>query len=585
LSTLVCSAAVQQQFTPVVQNQDLDLVAEIASLREQLECITLQTLHEDQIISSKQKEFEELQASMEFASKEFQSKKSKVEELKSTLEQKESALESIEQDIKKMEELIAQMQSEQEELDQKLESTRKEIAQAESQRQKEKNAAFKILRFMKFALAKRKAQREKENNAALKISCFMRLAWAKQKIQIEKEKEKVRREQEAELKRQRNAAINEKGLIRAFCRVKPFLGIDKESQQAKSVIKTQEGSNAIALLNPGSGNRSKAYLLDHVFIPESQQEQVFEQVEDLVDSALDGNHVCLMAYGQTGAGKSYTMEGTKTKPGLIPRASVKLFDGSRAKDGWSLTFKISSFQIYQDEVYDLLVPGTLHCEMRANPKLGLEINGLTKVEVSSPEEILRSFAEAMGRRTTQATAKNATSSRSHLVFKIDVCGKRSGDPNTYGHLYFIDLAGSEALDAGKDEQQIEDGKEIRSSLTALKTFLIRQANHQKGDGRSSNICRYMQFVLGRPEAKLLVIANVSAEEDCFSQTRDALDFVADISKLKKVQAKSPDYIAASQVATEHDKKKNYIDKPWRKLQLEQQQNGRRRRREIKVEFY
>jgi hypothetical protein len=112
-------------------------------------------------------------------------------------------------------------------------------------------------------------------------------------------------------------------------------------------------------------------------------------------------------------------------------------------------------------------------------------------------------------------------------------------------------------------------------LTALITFLIRQANHQKGHLSIYAVCS---------EAKLLVIANVSAEEDCFSQTRDALDFIADISKLKKVQAKSPDFIAASQVANEHDKKKNNIDKPWRKLQLEQQQNGRRKR-EIKVEFY
>jgi hypothetical protein len=125
---------------------------------------------------------------------------------------------------------------------------------------------------------------------------------------------------------------------------------------------------------------------------------------------------------------------------------------------------------------------------------------------------------------------------------IDVCGKRSGDPNSYGHLYFIDLAGSEALDAGKDDQLQSDGQSIRNSQTALKTFLVREANRKK---EMEDHPRYMQFVLNRPEAKLLVIANIAAET--FSQSKDALEFVSDISKLKKVQEKSPDYIMMSQV--------------------------------------
>jgi hypothetical protein len=155
-----------------------------------------------------------------------------------------------------------------------------------------------------------------------------------------------------------------------------------------------------------------------------------------------------------------------------------------------------------------------------------------------------------------------------------------------GHLYFVDLAGSEALDAGKDDQLKEDGQNIQSSLTALKTFLVRAANHEKGDGRSANICRYMQFILNRPEVKLLVIANISADAASFSQTKDALEFVSDISKLKKIQDKSPNFINMSEFAAEHDKRKVDVNKPWRKIRLEHQQSGvRRTRGEIKIEFY
>ena len=449
------------------------------------------------------------------------------------------------------------------------------VKKQKMKREKEKAAALKIIAFMRFAVKKRKVQRERENAAASKISSFMRFAWAKKSIEIEKAKEKLRREQEAELKRQRNAAIHSKGLIRAFCRVKPFLGKDKVAQKETSVVKAQDGSNALVLLNP-SGIGSKAYLLDHVFVPETTQEDVFDQVEDLVESALDGNHVCLMAYGQTGSGKSFTMEGTAKNPGLIPRAAVKLFDGSRAMEGWTLSFKISSFQIYHDQAQDLLSPGSepTLCSMQAKGKNSnsVELRGLTKVQIFSSEEILRYFDLAMKRRSTEATAKNATSSRSHFVFKIDICAERSGDPNSYGHLYFVDLAGSEAQEAGRNAKQKADGDDIRNSLTALKTFLVRAAKNMNGDARSASICRYMQHVLSRPEAKLLVIANISADLQSFSQTKDALEFVADIAKLKQFQDKSPDFIAASKIAAAHDKKRADQGKPWKK---QQQRSARR----------
>jgi hypothetical protein len=264
------------------------------------------------------------------------------------------------------------------------------------------------------------------------------------------------------------------------------------------------------------------------------------------------------------------MEGTAKNPGLIPRAAVKLFDGSRAMEGWTLSFKISSFQIYHDQAQDLLSQGSepTLCSMQAKGKNsnGVELRGLTKVQIFSSEEILRYFDLAMKRRSTEATAKNATSSRSHFVFKIDICAERSGDPNSYGHLYFVDLAGSEAQEAGRNAKQKADGDDIRNSLTALKTFLVRAAKNMNGDARSASICRYMQHVLSRPEAKLLVIANISADLQSFSQTKDALEFVADIAKLKQFQDKSPDFIAASKIAAAHDKKRADQGKPWKKQQ-------------------
>jgi kinesin family protein C1 len=399
---------------------------------------------------------------------------------------------------------------------------------------------------------------KKKKAAALTIRCSIGVFKAKAHVRMLKEKE-LDMMRELEFKKQRNQAINDKGLIRAFCRIKPFLGNEIANQ--KSAVKVVDGSNTLLLLDP-QGRRSEAYLLDRVFLPDSSQEEIYEQVEDLVENAIDGNHVCLMAYGQTGSGKSYTMEGTGENPGLIPRAAAKLFDGSRAKEGWQFSYKISSFQIYQNEVEDLLVPGSKPVirEMRANGKSSVEIRDLVRQRIASAEEILYYFEQASGKRTTKATMKNSTSSRSHFVFRIDILGERDGD-RFLGHLYFIDLAGSEALDASHNEKQKAEGTSIRNSLTALKTFLVRSANNERGDARTTIICQYMQYILSRSESKLLIIANIAAHDKAFSQTKDALEFVAGISKLKK--CKTPGYEAAKKAAASHDKSISDQSKPWK----------------------
>jgi hypothetical protein len=258
---------------------------------------------------------------------------------------------------------------------------------------------------------------KRQKAAAFVIATVMRVNWARAQIRLEKEAI-ARRKQEMELKRLRNEAINSKGLIRAFCRVKPFLGGNNDNQ---SVVKVEDGSNTLVLLDP-QGLRSKAYLLDHVFVPETSQEQVYAEVEELVDSALDGNQVCILAYGQTGSGKSYTMEGTADHPGLIPRAALKLFDGSRAKEGWKLSFKTSSFQIYQNKIQDLLVPGSgpTQKDMMATGKNCVEIRDLTKVKISSD-----SISQKTGKKYHQ--------------FFLLLCGRLRLNSDTFSELMIIEV--------------------------------------------------------------------------------------------------------------------------------------------------
>jgi hypothetical protein len=159
-----------------------------------------------------------------------------------------------------------------------------------------------------------------------------------------------------------------------------------------------------------------------------------------------------------------------------------------------------------------------------------------KSNIQSTDEVMRHYEDALANRTTCSTLKNATSSRSHFIFQIQFEGKRDGDVPSSGRLTFIDLAGSEAGDVAKNKKQEQEGKNIRNSLSALKTYLLDRAkgNSSSVSFRSSKLSFMMKGVL-KQDAKVLVIANISPCADSFSQTKEALDFVENIAKLKSFQ--------------------------------------------------
>lgn len=356
--------------------------------------------------------------------------------------------------------------------------------------------------------------------------------------------ERMKQEEYAR-KCKREAEIEAKGLIRAFCRVRPPT---KKNVGKASVLEVPvDISDSLTLVDVEGGNRrTKDYQFDHVFPPSASQEEVFCQVQELVESALDGNQVCVMAYGQTGSGKSFTMEGSEEHPGLIPRAAVQIFQeisSSRAHNGWTFNVQVSAIEIYNNKIREVLVPeGKNPVERKiftANRKTGsIVIRDLTIVEISTPEEILCCFERAMENRCTRSTTMNAKSSRSHFVFQIDLCGQRDQE-QSLGKLIFMDLAGSEALDAahGKDSAiKQNEGKSIRESLTTLKSFLIKNAKGMPDSGcRTSVIARLMKEYLRQPKAKLLVIANVSPYAESLRQTKEALDFLEEVSRINTIQ--------------------------------------------------
>ena len=480
-----------------------------------------------------------------------QQKEEEARRIQAMKEEEEKEIKRLELLRKQKEEEEARRILEEKEQAERVELLRKKREQEEEEDRRKKFAAARVIIS---AIRKHLAAKKLRKFAAARvILSAMRKHLAAKKLR--------KLEQDLALKKKRNEAIKEKGLYRAFCRVKPFLG---GGNAPASVVHVEPANDIIRIMDP-KGQKSAAYMFDSVFGPDSTQDKIFEEVGELVESALDGNNVCLMAYGQTGSGKSYTMQGTAQHPGIIPRAIEKLFDRSRVADGWTFSFKVSAIQIYNNSVEDLLVPGRTPAavEMFAGKKDAVVIPGLVERKVSSSEELLSHFVEASGKRTTDSTTKNATSSRSHFVFHVDILGKRSGADTARGRLVFVDLAGSEAKNVAQGDKQADEGTNIRRSLAALKTYLMQASKGNRADSRSERIVQKLNDVLHQKDAKLLVIATISADLQSFSQSKEALEFLAVISKLKKYEQNSNAYEAAKRACANHDRAIGSKSKPWR----------------------
>ncbi|KAF4585557.1 kinesin family member 1/13/14 [Ophiocordyceps camponoti-floridani] len=214
------------------------------------------------------------------------------------------------------------------------------------------------------------------------------------------------------------------------------------------------------------------------------QEHVYNSLgEEFLDHNFDGYHTCIFAYGQTGAGKSYTMMGTPEEPGLIPRTCEDLFERIEAAHGESAnvaySVRVSYLEVYNEHVRDLLVPPAPpgqpphYLKMRESPTEGPYVKDLTEVPVRSLAEIVRHMKAGDASRTTASTRLNDVSSRSHAVFTIllrQIHHDLETDETTErsSRIRLVDLAGSERAKAtAATGQRLREGANINKSLTAL----------------------------------------------------------------------------------------------------------------------
>ncbi|XP_068024472.1 kinesin-like protein KIFC3 isoform X2 [Melanerpes formicivorus] len=328
-----------------------------------------------------------------------------------------------------------------------------------------------------------------------------------------------------------NELVRLKGNIRVFGRVRPITREDGEGPEAASAVTFDADDDSVLhLLHRG---KQVSFELDKVFPPQASQEEVcgvFQEVQALVTSCIDGYNVCIFAYGQTGAGKTYTMEGTAANPGINQRALQLLFSEVRSKAAdWDYAISVSAAEIYNESLRDLLgkePQEKLEIKLCPDGSGQLYVPGLTEFRVQSVEDINKVFEFGHLNRATECTNLNEHSSRSHALLIVTVRGlDRSTGLRTTGKLNLVDLAGSERVGrSGAEGSRLREAQHINRSLSALGDVIYALRSRQGHvPFRNSKLTYLLQDSLSG-DSKTLMMVQVSPAEKNSSETLCSLKF-------------------------------------------------------------
>ncbi|KAK1268337.1 Kinesin-4 [Acorus gramineus] len=277
-------------------------------------------------------------------------------------------------------------------------------------------------------------------------------------------------EEQAKRKKLYNEIQETKGNIRVFCRCRPLSKEEVSSGCVTTVDFDAAKDGELGLLTGGS--TKKTFKFDRVFTPRDDQADVFANASPLVMSVLDGYNVCIFAYGQTGTGKTFTMEGTEKNRGVNYRTLKELFTvAEERRETNSYNISVSVLEVYNEQIRDLLnaSPATKKLEVRQAAEGVHHVPGIVEADVRDIKEVWDVLQAGSNSRAVGSNNVNEHSSRSHCLLCINVRAKNlmSGEC-TKSKLWLVDLAGSERL-AKTDAQgeRLKEAQNINKSLSAL----------------------------------------------------------------------------------------------------------------------
>ncbi|MBA0807317.1 hypothetical protein Gohar_023129 [Gossypium harknessii] len=322
------------------------------------------------------------------------------------------------------------------------------------------------------------------------------------------------------------------------------------------VISCNESRREVcAVQNIANKQIDRTFLFDKVFGPSSQQKELFElAVSPIVNEVLEGYNCTIFAYGQTGTGKTYTMEGGARKKngefpsdaGVIPRAVKQIFDILEAQSA-EYSMKVTFLELYNEEITDLLAPeettkfiddkSKKPIALMEDGKGGVFVRGLEEELVTTANEIYKILEKGSAKRRTAETLLNKQSSRSHSIFSITIhikeCTPEGEEMIKCGKLNLVDLAGSENISrSGAREGRAREAGEINKSLLTLGRVINALVEHSGHvPYRDSKLTRLLRDSLGG-KTKTCIIATVSPSIHCLEETLSTLDYAHRAKNIK-----------------------------------------------------
>ncbi|PIN20753.1 Kinesin (KAR3 subfamily) [Handroanthus impetiginosus] len=333
-------------------------------------------------------------------------------------------------------------------------------------------------------------------------------------------------EEQMKSRKLHNQVQEAKGNIRVFCRCRPLSKSEVKAGCASVIDFDAAKDGELGLLSNGS--TKKTFKFDRVYTPKDDQADVFADAAPMAISVLDGYNLCIFAYGQTGTGKTFTMEGTEMNRGVNYRTLEELYKiANERTETFTYNISVSVLEVYNEQIRDLLaVETSKKLEIKQASEGFHHIPGIVEAKVENIQQVWNVLQAGSSARAVGSNNVNEHSSRSHCMLCIMVRAKNliTGEC-TKSKLWLVDLAGSERL-AKTDVQgdRLKEAQNINRSLSALGDVISALANKSSHiPYRNSKLTHLLQDSLGG-DSKTLMFVQISPSDQDISETLSSLNF-------------------------------------------------------------
>ncbi|XP_069099486.1 kinesin-like protein KIF3B [Pleurodeles waltl] len=332
--------------------------------------------------------------------------------------------------------------------------------------------------------------------------------------------------------------------VRVVVRCRPMNSKELTGGYGKVVeVNVKFGQVAVKNSRGATNELPKTFTFDAVYDCNSKQVELYDETfRPLVDSVLQGFNGTIFAYGQTGTGKTFTMEGVRNDPekrGVIPNSFEHIFTHISRSQNQQYLVRASYLEIYQEEIRDLLSKDqSKRLELKERPDTGVYVKDLSSFVTKSVKEIEHVMNVGNQNRSVGSTNMNEHSSRSHAIFMITVeCSEVGLDGENHirvGKLNLVDLAGSERqAKTGAQGERLKEATKINLSLSALGNVISALVDGKSTHipYRDSKLTRLLQDSLGG-NAKTVMVANIGPASYNVEETLTTLRYANRAKNIK-----------------------------------------------------